>query len=134
MKGIIKLKNPIKVNGEEVKEVSFDTEEITAALYAEADVRKRLDAGAKNLVIIPSVEFDFALHAYIGYAAAIAVNPQYAFADMERMHGTDMLSFAEVGRNFLMKSEDVEQSNSGEQSETMPESSTQALQTSNENE
>lgn len=134
MKGIIKLKNPIKINGEEVTEVSFDTEEITAALYAEADTRKRIDAGSKNVVIVPAVEFDFALHAYIGYAAAIAANPGYAFADLERLHGTDVLSFAEVGRNFLLKSEDVAQRNSGEQSETTPESSTQALQTSNENE
>ena len=134
MKGIIKLKNPIKVNGDLVENIAYDTEEITALLYAEADTRKRIAAGAKNVAIVPAVEFDFGLHAYIGFAAAIAANSKYTFSDLERLHGTDVLEFAEVGRNFLMKSEDAPQSGSEAQSATTPEPSTQESETLSESE
>lgn len=126
MEKIIKLHNPIKITGEEVSEIKINTEEITAALYAEADARKRLAAGSKNITIAPSVEFDFGLHAYLGYAAAIAANPGITFSDMERIHGRDVIYFSEVGRNFLLKSEGATSKPSGEQSETTPEPSTQA--------
>ena len=122
----IKLKNPITINGVQVEEITVNTEEITAALYAEADTRKRIAAGAKNIAIIPTVEFDFGLHAYLGYAAAVAANPGYAFFDLERIHGSDVLAFGEVGRNFLLKSGDVVSSTSDEQSEISPDTSTQA--------
>lgn len=126
MRDTIKLKYPITIDGKAVTEVTVDTEEITAALYAEADTRKRIAVGTKNVAIAPAVEFDFALHPYIGYAAAIAANPGYTFFDMERVHGSDVISFAEVGRNFLLRSEDAASSNSDEQSEITAGTSTQA--------
>ena len=134
MRDTIKLKNPILVNGEPVKEITVNTEEITGQLYAEADTRRRIAAGTKNVAIIPAVEFDFGLHIYIGYAAAIAVNPKFTFEDLERVKGADIIQFSEVGRNFLLKSEDAELSNSDEQSETTPDTTTQAQQTSSEKE
>ena len=130
----ITLTNPILIDGKTVSEIAVNTEEITGMLYAEADTKKRIAAGTKNVAIVPAVEFDFALHVYIGYAAAIAANPGYSFNDLERVKGADVISFAEVGRNFLLKSEDLESSNSDEGSEITAVQSTLAQQISNENE
>lgn len=69
MKGTINLNKPITINGQLVTELTYDTEEITAALFCEADTRRRIDAGVKNVAIIPSAEFDFGLHPYLGMAA-----------------------------------------------------------------
>ena len=134
MKKIIKLKNPIQINGKMVSEIAVDPEEITPALYAEADYRKRMAAGAKVAAFVPVYELDFGLYPYIGFAAAIAVNSGYSFEDMERVHGGDVIAFTEVGRNFLLQSEDAQSSSSGESSETTPELSTQASQTLSESE
>ena len=130
----ITLKNPIMIDGKTVSEITVNTDEITGILYAEADTKKRIAAGTKNVAIVPAVEFDFGLHVYIGYAAAIAANPGYSFNDLERVKGADVIKFAEVGRNFLLKSEDLESSNSDEGSEITAVPSTQAQQISNENE
>lgn len=134
MRDIIKLKTPILVDGKQVSEIAVNTEEITGQLYAEADTRKRIAAGTKNVAIIPAVEFDFGLHIYIGYAAAIAANPRFTFEDLERVKGADVISFAEVGRNFLLKSEDAELNNSDERSEITADTTTQVQPTLSENE
>lgn len=122
----IELRNPIKIDGKMVDKIEVNTEEITAVLYAEADARKRMAAGSKNTAFIPAVEVDFALHAYLGFAAAVAVNSKYTFSDLERIHGRDLLEFSEMGRNFLLKSEDAGSKTSDEQSESTPDTSTQA--------
>lgn len=133
MKKTIDLQNGILIDGKTIQSVSYDTNEITPALFAEADARKKIDAGMKNVSIAPAAEFDFGLHMYLGFAAAIAVNPGYAFEDLARVHGADIIAFMEIGRNFLMKSEDSQQNNSGEQSETTADTTTQVSQTSKEN-
>lgn len=134
MNGILKLENSILVDNKSVTEVSYDTNEITAALFAEADMKRRMAAGAKNVSIIPAAEFDFALHLYLGFAAIIAINPRYTFEDMARIHGTDIIEVMGIGRNFILRSDASQESSSDEQSETTAEHSTQAQQTSNENE
>lgn len=129
MKGTINLKKPITINGQQVAELTYDTEEITAALFCEADTRRRIDAGVKNVAIIPSAEFDFGLHPYLGIAAVIAVNPGYDFSDMGRISGPDLLELMAVGRNFILRSEGSEQKPSDEQSEITAELSTAASPT-----
>lgn len=126
MKGTIKLEHPILVNGNQVEELTYDTDEITAGLFSAADTRRRISAGVKNVTIVPTAEFDFPLHPYLGYAAIIAVNPQYDFADLERVKGSDMLKIMEIGRNFILQSEGSEQKTSDEHSETTAEPTTQA--------
>ena len=126
MRGIIKLSNPILVNGKELTELQYNTTEINGALFCEADAKRRIAAGAKNVAIAPAAEFDYGLHLYLGYAACVAAAPQLDFADLERIHGTDVVEFMSVGRNFIMKSEDAQQSNSDEPTETTAEPTTQA--------
>lgn len=118
MKGTIKLKTPITVNGQQVAELTYDTEEITADLFSAADAHRRIAAGKRNVTIVPTAELDFALHPYLGYAAVIAVNPQYDFSDLERVKGSDMLKVMEIGRNFILRSDASTQKTSDEPSET----------------
>ena len=134
MKGTLKLEKPILINNQEVRELTYDADEITAGLFAEADTRRKIAAGVKNVTIVPAAEFDFSLHPYLGFAAVIAVNPGYDFADLERVRGMDVIRLMEIGRNFILKSEDSAQSSSGEPCGITAEPSKPAWNTSMENE
>ena len=126
MKGIIKLSHSITVNGKPVADLQYNTEDITGALFCEADSKRRFAAGTKNVSIAPAAEFDYGLHLYLGYAACVAAAPEIDFTDLERIHGSDLVSFMEVGRNFIMKSEDSAQNNSDEPTEATVAPTTQA--------
>ena len=134
-KGKLALKNPIKIDGKEVKEVTYDSNEIDGILFATAESKRKTAAGMKNTSITPAAEFDFGLHLYLGFAAIVAVNPSYDFSDVERIKGRDVVEVMAIGRNFMLASEQEQpQSDSGEPTETTPESTTPAPQTSKEKE
>ena len=127
----LKLKNPIKIDGKEVKELTYDINEIDALLFAEADAKKKAATGMKTMSLSPAAEFDPGLHLYLGFAAIIAVNRNIDFADLERMKGRDTMEVMKIGRNFMLSSEeDSQESDSDELSETTPESTTPAKQIS----
>lgn len=126
MKGIIKLANNITVNGKELAELQYNTEEITGVLFCEADTKRRIAAGAKNVAIAPAAEFDYGLHLYLGFAACIAADKSLDFSDLERIHGVDVVEIMAVGRNFILKSEESAQSTSDEPTETIATHTTQA--------
>ena len=131
----LKLKNPIKIDGKEVKELTYDINEIDALLFAEADAKKKAATGMKTMSLSPAAEFDPGLHLYLGFAAIIAVNRNIDFADLERMKGRDTMEVMKIGRNFRLSSEeDLQESDSDELSETTPESTTPAKQISKEKE
>lgn len=126
MKGVLNLANPITVNGKTLAELKYNTEEITGALFCEADVKRRIAAGTKNVSIAPAAEFDYGLHLYLGFAACIAADNGLDFADLERVHGVDVVDMMSVGRNFILKSEDSAQNISDEPTETTAAPTTQA--------
>lgn len=130
MKNKLTLKNPIKVNGVEISEFEYDENEITPILFAQAEALKKQDAGLKNVAIVPAVEFDFSLHMYLGFAAIIAVNSSIDFADMERIHGKDLVALMQIGRNFILLSEESTENDSDTTSETIAEPSTLPSQSS----
>lgn len=135
MKETLKLKNPIKINGVETAEVTYDSNEIDGVLFATAEGKRKAAAGMKNTSITPAAEFDFGLHLYLGFAAIIAVNPSYDFADVERIKGKDVVDVMAIGRNFMLKSDETSTAkDSGEPTETTPESTTQARSTSKKSE
>jgi len=134
LKGTIALRNPITINGKMVKELTYDANEITPAMFAEADARKMLASGAKSGNLSGAVELDYGLHLYLGFAAIIAVNPEIDFTDLERIKGPDVMQVMKVGRNFIISSAVSEEDSSDEQSEITPELSTHQSQTSKEKE
>jgi len=134
LKGTIALRNPITINGKMVKELTYDANEITSAMFAEADARKMLASGAKSGNLSGAVELDYGLHLYLGFAAIIAVNPEIDFTDLERIKGPDVMQVMKVGRNFIISSVASEEDSSDEQSEITPELSTHQSQTSKEKE
>lgn len=129
------LKNPIMINGEKVSEMKYDINEIDGVLFATAEAKKKAAAGMKNMSVSAAAEFDFGLHLYLGFAAIIAVNPSYDFADLERMKGHDVVEVMAIGRNFMLKSDEAStESDSDEPTETTPESTTPARPTSKKSE
>ena len=96
--GKITLSKPVLINGVEVKEMTYDTDEISGALYAQAENAKMKASGSKGGNLAGAVELDYSLHLYIGFAAVIAVNPAYTFEDMERIRGKSLREFARIGR------------------------------------
>ena len=131
----LKLKNPIMIDGQKVTEVTHDSNEIDGILFATAESKRKAAAGMKNTSISPAAEFDFGLHLYLGFAAIIAVNPSYDFSDVERIKGHDVVEVMAIGRNFILASEKGQQeSDSGESTETMPESTTPARPSSKKSE
>ncbi len=131
----LKLKNPIMIDGKSVAEVTYDANEIDGILFAEAEAKRKAAAGLKYTSITPAAEFDFGLHLYLGFAAIIAVNPSYDFADVERIKGHDVREVMNIGRNFMLASDQEQpESDSGEPTETMPASTTQAQLNSKESE
>lgn len=130
MKNELKLRNPIMVDGEKVTVVTYDADEINGTLFATAEARRKTAAGMKNTAISPAAEFDFGLHLYLGFAAIIAVNTTWDFSDVERIKGTDLREVMNIGRNFMLASDqDAQESDSDEHTEIMPESTTQVPQT-----
>ena len=122
---IIKLKNPIKINGKDITELTYDVNEITPAGFAEAEYRKTRANGSKGAPSSAAVELDYSLHLYLGFAAILAVNPEYDFNDLERIKGADVMEVMKAGRNFIIASAGKSTDDASENaSETTPESTT----------
>jgi len=131
----LELKNPIKIDGQEVAEVTYDANEINGELFALAEAKRKAAAGMKNASITLTPEFDTGLHVYLGFAAIVAVNPSYDFADVERIKGGDLIKVMGIGRNFMLSSgQEQPESDSDEPIETTPESTTPARQSSKKSE
>ena len=131
MKKTLKLENPIQINGKPVSELTYDAQEITAALFSEACAR----SAGSGKTAAKVRQTDYVLHLYLGMMAVIAVNPDIDIADLERCRGYDTLALADIGMFFtLRKSEAASgESNSGEPSGSMPSATQQAPSSSSEN-
>lgn len=127
----IKLKNPIQINGKTVSEMTYDINEITPLGFAEAEYRKTRANGSKGAPSSAAVELDYSLHLYLGFAAIVAVNPEYDFNDLERIKGADVMEVMKIGRNFIIASvQESTEEESEKPSETTPGSTTPARQSS----
>lgn len=128
MRQKIELKQPILINGKNLKELEYDFEELTcedyatAATYADAKAFRAAQSGKPGAVIM---EQNISFHMYLGMTAVVAANRELIdIADMERIKGYDLVSITQVGRNFIARrsAEPSDQNSSEGQSEVTPES------------
>ena len=97
MKNKITLSNPLTINNKKRTELTYDANEITAQMFAEADSRKLTASGSKNGNAAGAAELDYGLHLYLGFEAIIAVNPEIDMSDLERVHGYDVMQIMRIG-------------------------------------
>jgi hypothetical protein len=109
------------IDGKSVDSLDYDSNEITAELFAQAESKKQ-NASNASANRSGAMELDYSLHLYLGLAAIVAVNPSYTFEDVARIKGHDTIEVMYVGRNFIMTSEDSPGEDSDVQFETLPES------------
>ena len=117
-KNTLILDNPIQINGQTVKELTYDPQEITAELFSVACARSSALDKTRS-VSLKLKENDHALHLYLGMMAVIAVNPGIDVTDLERIKGFDVLSLTNIGAFFTLRREAAvsEADSSDEQSE-----------------
>lgn len=128
-KGTIKLVHPITINGKQVSQLTYNTDEIDGNLFMEAETQSKIASNYKGGMA--PIELNNGLHLYLGYAAIIAVNRDVDWNDLNRLKGRDLITIMQVGRSFTVVSEDESAENSsGEPTETTQESTTPASPTS----
>lgn len=128
MKKTLTLDGAIKINGKDVTELTYDAQEITAGQFTDACARSAAVGNNNKSFSFNFRENDNALHFYLGIMAIIAVNPEIAVEDIERVKGFDSLKIADIGRLFILRrsGETSEENNSDEQSEITHSTSVQA--------
>ena len=129
-KNTLVLDNPITINGKEVKELTYDPQEITAEHFSIACAKSAALEKTKTLTLKVK-ENDYALHLYLGMMSIIAINPDIDVSDLERIKGFDVLSLTNIGHFFTLRKQAVpsEESSSDEQSEDTASTSTAASET-----
>ena len=127
MRGIIKLRKPVMIDGRAVNELSYDTDKITLDGYMKALNRAVVQGGGVTGV---NIKIDSGAQTYIGMWAVLADNPRYDITDLERVTGPDIMRFAEVGLLFISGREDQTPETSEGQSDVMPEPLTPTLEDS----
>jgi hypothetical protein len=132
-KNTLTLDNPIIINGKEVKELTYDAQEITAEQFSIACI-KSASLDKSRAMTLKAKENDYSLHLYLGMMAVIAVNPDIDVSDLERIKGFDVLDLTNIGTFFIVRKSAAPsvEGNSGEQSENTPATSTQASEKSSE--
>lgn len=104
--GVITLRKPIMIDGEKVKSFEYDMESIPMTVYMEADARASNELARRGVMKNSMSEFNETLQIYVGMAAVIALNKDITFDDLERVTGTDIKKFRNIGRAFMYASED----------------------------
>lgn len=129
------LSNPITINGEKVKTLTYDTGAITVGMFAEAEALKLRATTHKAGGSAGATELDYSMHAYLAMMAIIAVNPDIDVTDLERISGPDVMELVRIGRNFTTSRSAApsEQSDSESSPEIIPEPSTSQSESSGEN-
>lgn len=123
-KNTLVLDNPIKINNEMVKELTYDPQEITAEHFSIACAKSSALEKSKTITL-KAKENDYSLHLYLGMMAIIAVNSHITVEDLERIKGFDVLSLTNIGTFFTLRKQAAvsEATNSEKPSETTPDTS-----------
>lgn len=95
----IKLRKPLMVNGEEIKVLTYDVDELTINHITRAEACKSKLGGVATISV---AQADFPLHVCIGMQAVMIVNPDIAEEDLMRLKGYDITQLAGVGTSFFV--------------------------------
>lgn len=117
MANTIKLTKPLKINGINVTELTYDADEITVEQFNQADIlsHEKATKGGKVSSLVAETDVTFTL--YLGFFAVIAVNPDIDIMDLERIKGKDLWQIAQIGRSFFSQSAEEEEEEENEDSE-----------------
>lgn len=103
----LKLKHPLKVNGEMLSELEYDLEALSAAdLHYVSKYLKQVGTPAQ----MPAFDYDFQL---VTFGRAVAKRmPQVALSDLMRMSALDTMAAIERVRDFLLDMDSMKNSSS----------------------
>ena len=105
METVLVLKNPIKINGEEVKSIKYDFDNLTLKDMSEAE-KRMLENGQITMTL---EEMNYSWHSFLFAAAAVKANPETDSLDYMRIKGVDALRAKKISRNFILTAEDGEE-------------------------
>lgn len=98
----IKLINALKVGGQDVKELPFDTSTFGTAQLARAN---RMAAEMNNGVFVPAQETDYSYHMAIAQIIVeTSSKGEISTEDLKRIQGPDLFTLQRAGRDFLLES------------------------------
>ena len=101
-KNILILRKPIMINGEEVKELPYNFEDMTARDKLDVGKRMKMDGNT------PSVEeIDNDYHFYLFAGAVAKANPDIDISDLMRLSARDAQKGSGLARNFFYLNLDV---------------------------
>ena len=120
----IKLPKPLLVNGEYLKELTYDIEELSINHITKAEGLKAKIGGKDIVGSITIAQADYALHICIGMQAIMAINPDISEEDLQRLKGFDITKLANIGARFFIEPAEQEQSISNEPQEDMQNTTT----------
>lgn len=91
---VLKLNKPVMIDGEEVKEIHYDFDELTGRDFSNAmkEVKK------SGYIINGAYEMDPVICCYM-FAAAAGID----YLDIERMSAKDYKKCSDLGRNFFIE-------------------------------
>ena len=112
----IRLQNPILVDGVRLRELTYDTEAITAEQFIEAEAYSANISQTRQRAYNKVAELDSGFHLALGMMAVGAANETLGIDDVARVKGIDLVRLMEVGRNFMMTSAEED-----EGAESLPE-------------
>lgn len=115
----IALRKPLLVNGQYLKELTYDIDELDINRITKAEGMKAKIGGKDTLGTITIAQADYALHICIGMQAVMAVNPEISEEDLQRVKGFDLTRLANVGQRFFIEPEEQEAVTSDEPQEDM---------------
>ena len=100
------LAKSIKINGEEVKELSYDLENFTARDKMEAGKKYRNDGG---MVSVQELDSDY--HLYLFAQAVSKVDKSVDITDILRLNAKDSTKAGNIVRNFFFIDSEESQEN-----------------------
>lgn len=101
-KEVLTLTKPVFINDEEVKELTYNFEDMTA--------RDKINVGRRikqDGIAVSVEELDADYHMYLFAGAVVKANPTYDISDVLRLSAKDAQRGAALARNFFyLNSED----------------------------